>query len=107
MRTRRARYVATGNVLSAQRLRSFAGTQPDRSWARIFRGPEETEIRRPQCSRRREREWFAESARRVSDEKQRSAAAAPLFGLARGRTDRRSHERQFIAELERRDRHGL
>src|SRR5205823_5745594 len=43
-----ARYLATGNVLPAQRLRPLTRSQSDRGWTRIFRRSGETKFHRGQ-----------------------------------------------------------
>ena len=90
LRARRARHLAPRDVLSAERLRSFARAQSARSRPRFFRRPDETEIHRTrEIAPGKRRRSFA-PARPFQDEGQRPAAAPALPGLPRRRRGRRS-----------------
>ena len=107
LRTRRARYVASGNVLSPQWLRPFPGAQPARSRSCFFRRPDKAKFYRPREVAARKGNRFVAPARSFPDERQEPAAPATLSRLPRGRGSGRADERDAFAEFELRDRNGL
>src|SRR5207302_3883837 len=107
VRTRRARHVAPGNVLSAQRLRPVAGAKSNRGRSRVLRRSNETEFHWSRSFAQNEGEWASGKTCCVPNAGQRSAATAALFYFRQRRARRRSDERHSFAELELRNRNGV
>src|SRR5215470_16266878 len=100
MRTRRARYVAAGNVLSPERFRSVPGTKSNRGWAGNLYRLKQTKLHRARCISEDETNRPARKARAVPNEGERFTAATALHSVSQWRADRRSNQRHTFSELE-------
>src|SRR6266567_406339 len=107
MRARRTRYIASGDVLSAQRFGFVARTESDRGRPRFLCRSNKAKLYRPRRFAANETKRPARKARSVSDEGERTAAAAALFRFRKRRAHRRSDQRHAFSELELGRRHGV
>src|SRR5581483_1934105 len=100
VRSRRARYVAPGNVLSAERLRLVARAKSNRGRTRILRRSDKTKLYRTRHFARNKRKRTARKACAVSNERERATATTTLRSLRERRAHRRSNQRDTFSELE-------
>src|SRR4029450_6910264 len=107
MRFGGARYVATRNVLSAQRFRFVAAAESYRSRPRFFCRFSKVKIHWPGRFAANERNRPATKARFVSDERKRAAAAAALRSFRKWGAHWRSDQWHTLSELELGRRDGI